>query len=78
MHALAAADEAGARRVERLTFAAQPYSHITQETLQVLVEALARGTPLEGAAVELAAAAPDHPELTLVSIDVEVGTVCVA
>src|SRR5207248_1463393 len=72
--AVAAAQRAGARRVERLTFALAPSSHVTREAVETLVAALAARTLVEGAAVafEPHADQPGRPELVLASIDVEV------
>ena len=73
-HAIDVAREAGAIRVERLTFAINPDGHVTPAAVQTLVAVLARGTPIEGAAVEVEVALQpvSSAELTLTSIDVEV------
>lgn len=67
--------QAGANQVERLTFALRPGGHVSCEAIQTLVEALGRGTPVEGAAVEFEPMidGPDNAELALRSIDVTVG-----
>jgi Zn finger protein HypA/HybF involved in hydrogenase expression len=72
--AQAAAQRAGAHRVERLTFSLAPSGHVTREAVETLVAALAGGTLVEGAAVDFEPHAnePGGPELVLASIDVEV------
>lgn len=72
--AVAAAQRAGAHRVERLTFALDQTGHVTREAVETLVAALAGGTLVEGATVDFEphASAPGGPELVLASIDVEV------
>ncbi|HLZ26863.1 MAG TPA: hydrogenase/urease maturation nickel metallochaperone HypA [Chloroflexota bacterium] len=72
--AVAAAQRAGAQRVERLTFALAPTGHVTREAVETLVAALAAGTLVEGAAVDFEPQPNAHggPELVLASIDVEV------
>lgn len=72
--AVAAAQRAGASHVERLTFSLAPNGHVTRETVEVLVAALAGGTLVEGAEVDFAAHAHElgGPELALASIDVQV------
>jgi len=72
--ALAVAQRAGASRVARLTFSLAPRGHVTRQAVETLVEALARGTLVEGAEVEFVAPASKvrGTELVLASIDVEV------
>jgi len=72
--AVAVAQRAGARHVERLTFSIAPSGHVTREAVQTLVAALAGGTLVEGAEVDFEAHADelDGPELVLASIDVDV------
>jgi Zn finger protein HypA/HybF involved in hydrogenase expression len=72
--AVAAAQRAGAQRVERLTFTLAPTGHVTREAVETLVAALAGGTLVEGAAVDFEPPATDPagPELVLASIDIEV------
>jgi Zn finger protein HypA/HybF involved in hydrogenase expression len=73
--AIAAAERAGARKIARLSFALAPGGHVTRESVELLVEVLGRGTPVEGAAVVFEPSAPSsHQELALVSIDVESAT----
>jgi Zn finger protein HypA/HybF involved in hydrogenase expression len=70
--AVEVARRAGATRVERLTFAIAPDGHVTREAVQTLVEALAHGTLIEGAAVDVELADNRAVEITLTSVDVEV------
>jgi Zn finger protein HypA/HybF involved in hydrogenase expression len=72
--AVAAAQQAGAIHVERLTFALSPSGHVTRDAVETLVVALASGTLVEGAVVEFETLAPElgGSELVLASIDVEV------
>ena len=72
--AVAAAQRAGANHVHRLTFSLAPSGHVTRETVETLVAALAAGTLVQGAEVDFDsdAAEPGGPELVLASIDVEV------
>jgi Zn finger protein HypA/HybF involved in hydrogenase expression len=76
--ALQVAQNAGATRVERLTFAVNRDGHVTLEAVQTLVAALCRGTLIEGATVEveMEAAADLRAELTLKSVDVDVPGSC--
>ena len=76
-HALEVARRAGATHVDRLTFAIAPDGHVTREAVQTLVAVLARGTLIEGAAVEVEVAVDGlaRAELTLTSIDVDVPSV---
>lgn len=68
--AIDAARRAGAVRVERLTFALSPGSHVTPDAVETLVAIVGRGTLVEGAS--LAFERVEMPsELALVSIDVE-------
>jgi len=74
---VAAAQRAGAGRVERLTFRLAPRGHITLETietLETLVAALADGTLVEGADVDFESRTDDGdgPQLVLTSIDVTI------
>lgn len=72
-HAIQIARQAGATRVERLTFAIAPDGHVTREAVATLVEVLARGTLIEGAAVDVEVAVDRaQAELVLTSIDVDV------
>ena len=71
-HALEVARQAGATRVDRLTFAIAADGHVTREAVQTLVAALARGTMIEGAAVEVEVTHATRSELALTSIDVDV------
>jgi len=68
--AVEAAQRAGARRVERMTFALAPGGHVSQETVEVLVSVLGRGTVVEGAELAFESTAMSS-DLALVSIDVE-------
>jgi Zn finger protein HypA/HybF involved in hydrogenase expression len=68
--AVEAAQRAGARRVERMTFALAPGGHVSQETVEVLVSVLSRGTIVEGAELAFESTAMSS-DLALVSIDVE-------
>ena len=71
--AIEAADRAGAVRVQRMTFALRPSSHVSQDAVETLVAVLAQGTPVEGACVafEAASGSTGEAELVLISIDVE-------
>jgi Zn finger protein HypA/HybF involved in hydrogenase expression len=69
--AVAVARQAGARRVEQLTFALAPDGHVTPEAVVTLVEALGRGTLVEGARVAVETSGGGSPELVLTSIDVD-------
>jgi Zn finger protein HypA/HybF involved in hydrogenase expression len=73
-HAIEVARQAGATRVDRLTFAVAPAGHVTREAVQTLVVALARGTLIEGAAVdvEVTGDRADGVEIALTSVDVYV------
>ena len=73
-HAVAAAQRAGASRVERLTFWLAPRGHITRETIETLVAALADGTLVVGADVDFESQADDVDgrQLVLASIDVTI------
>jgi hydrogenase nickel incorporation protein HypA/HybF len=51
--AVAAAERAGAPRIERVTFAIAAGSHVSAETLAMLFAALSQGTIAEGAALAL-------------------------
>jgi hydrogenase nickel incorporation protein HypA/HybF len=51
--AVAAAERAGAPRIERVTFAIAAGSHVTAETLETLFAALSQGTIAEGAALSI-------------------------
>ena len=77
--AIEAAFQAGASQVERVTFALRPGGHVSCEAIRMLVEALGRGTPVEGAAVEFEQMTDgqDSAEFVLRCIDVTVahGTV---
>ena len=68
--AVAAAERAGARRIERLNFAIGSGGHVTPEAVETLVAILGRGTLVEGAAVAFEPSEISSG-LTLVSIDVE-------
>jgi Zn finger protein HypA/HybF involved in hydrogenase expression len=72
--AIETASQAGAHHVERLTFALRPGGHVSREAVRMLVEALGRGTPVEGAAVEFEHMPDglDRAELALRSVDVTV------
>jgi Zn finger protein HypA/HybF involved in hydrogenase expression len=72
--AVAVAQHAGASHVERLTFSLAPSGHVTRETVETLVAALAGGTLVEGAGVDFEVRPHElgGPELVLASIDVEV------
>ena len=73
--AVEVARQAGARRVERLTFAIAIGSHVSPEAVKTLVAALGRGTLVDGAAVEVVevpAAGAGRAELALTSIEVDV------
>ena len=48
-----AAREAGASRIQRLTFALAPGGHVTRDSVETLFAALSSGTMAEGAEVEL-------------------------
>jgi Zn finger protein HypA/HybF involved in hydrogenase expression len=71
--AVAAAQCAGASRIERLTFWVAPRGHVSREAVETLVAALASGTLAEGARVDFASSANevDGSELVLTSIDVK-------
>ena len=71
---MAAAQRAGASRVERLTFRLAPRGHITRETIEPLAAALADGALLEGADVDFESRTDDGdgPQLVLTSIDVTI------
>lgn len=73
-HAIEVARQAGATRVERLRFAIAPDGHVTPEAVQTLVAVLARGTLVEGAAVDVVVAVDRAAgaELALLSVDVDV------
>jgi len=47
--AIVAANDAGARRIERLTFRYSPAGHVTPEVIQTLFVAMSSGTIAEGA-----------------------------
>lgn len=49
--AVAAAEQAGASRIERVTFAIASGGHVTAETVETLFAALSQGTLAEGAAL---------------------------
>ncbi|MBI3967734.1 MAG: hydrogenase maturation nickel metallochaperone HypA [Chloroflexi bacterium] len=49
--AVAAAESAGASRIDRLTFAARSDGHVTKETVEIWVDVLSRSTLAEGAEV---------------------------
>ena len=51
--AIGAARDAGATRIQRLTFALPPGGHVTPDTLEALVLVMSRGTLAEGAAVSV-------------------------
>jgi hydrogenase nickel incorporation protein HypA/HybF len=51
--AIGAARQAGARRIQRLTFALPPGGHVTPDTLEALVLVMSRGTLAEGAAISV-------------------------
>ena len=68
--AVAAAERAGARRIERLNFALRPGSHATPEIVETLVSILGRGTLVEGAVVAFEPTDDTSSELALVSVDV--------
>jgi hydrogenase nickel incorporation protein HypA/HybF len=51
IEAVATAERAGGRRIERLTFALAPGGHVTPENVKTLVPVLAAGTLAEGAAI---------------------------
>ena len=51
--ALAAAEEAGATRVETLSLELGTATHLVPEQVRFCIEAVAEGTPAEGAAVEI-------------------------
>ena len=72
--AVAAAQRAGASRVERLTFWLAPRGHITRETIETLAAALADGALVEGADVDFESRTDDGdgPQLVLTSIDVTI------
>jgi Zn finger protein HypA/HybF involved in hydrogenase expression len=72
--AVAAAQRAGASRVERLTFGLDPRSHVRRETVETLVAVLVGGTLVEGAEVDFESRADDvgGPALVLTSIDVKI------
>ena len=69
--AVAAAERAGARRIEQLNFALRPGSHATPEVVETLVSILGRGTLVEGAVVAFEPTDDTSSELALVSIDVQ-------
>ena len=68
--AVEAAERAGARRIEQLTFAIAPGGHVTPEAVETLVAVLGRGTLVEGAEIAFESSVMAS-ELALVSIDVE-------
>jgi hydrogenase nickel incorporation protein HypA/HybF len=49
--AVAAAESAGARRIERLTFTYDPTGHVTPEIVETLFHVMSNGTPAQGAAL---------------------------
>lgn len=51
--ASAVAAQAGAHRIQRLTFAITPGSHVTPEIVETLFTVLSAGTPAEGAEVTI-------------------------
>jgi hydrogenase nickel incorporation protein HypA/HybF len=51
--AVAAAERAGAPRIERVTFAIAAGSHVTAETVETLFTAFSQGTIAEGAALAI-------------------------
>jgi Zn finger protein HypA/HybF involved in hydrogenase expression len=53
VEAVATAEQAGARRIERLTLAIAPGGHVTAEHVATLLPALAAGTLAEGAAITI-------------------------
>jgi Zn finger protein HypA/HybF involved in hydrogenase expression len=70
--AISAAREAGAERIQRLTFVLPTGGHVTAESVETLVEIMSRGTPAEGAQVSMEFVDGAHvPDLALASIDVE-------
>src|SRR5579864_51520 len=74
-HAIEVADQAGAQRIERLTFVLRPDAHISADTVRLLIEALGRGTPVEGASIEFElpkASVSTAAELVLTSVDITV------
>jgi hydrogenase nickel incorporation protein HypA/HybF len=50
--AVISAERAGARQIERLTFAVAPGGHVTPEIVQTLFGALSSGTIAEGASLD--------------------------
>ena len=58
--AVATAERAGGRRIERLTFAIAPGGHVTAERVATLVPVLAAGTLAEGAAVAVEPQGAEH------------------
>lgn len=58
--AVAAAEQAGATRIERLTFAIAGGGHVTHEIVETLCAALGAGTLADGARVECEPLALDY------------------
>jgi Zn finger protein HypA/HybF involved in hydrogenase expression len=70
--AIGAARDAGAERIQRLTFVLANGGHVTPEAVETLVLIMSRGTLAEGAEVSVEFSdMGDAPELALASIDVE-------
>ena len=72
--ALDLATRAGANRVTSLSFAVVSGGHVTADAIETLVAALAQGTLVEGAQVEVKVVPRTigQSELTLTSLDVDV------
>lgn len=72
--AIEVARRAGATRVACLSFVTAAGGHVTPDSVTMLVAVLGRGTPVEGARVEVEVGRPEGgtAELALASIDVEV------